>query len=198
MSGAANDTTAGEGVLSLPSRDGDVTSIAQVAQCIIMNVEERDGWADDGGLVTIRCHAEVIRDDALALAAQPSAGAQGYVTDEWAERFCEAVNWSPDGQECKVVEGEMRCTTFREIAKGHILAVIATDPHPLATPAQPDTGDVAEAREWLIGQRRIQASAAVRNGDKTINHTQIVGFIDLCLAALSKPNAPGSPEDGGA
>ena len=44
----------------------------------------------------------------LAAAPAPSSLAGGDVTDEWADRFCEAVNWSPDGQECKTVEGELR------------------------------------------------------------------------------------------
>lgn len=60
---------------------------------------------------------------------------KGEVTDEWAERFCEAVNWSPDGQECKTVEGQLRCVSFRDLAKGYILAAIATDP---CTPATPE------------------------------------------------------------
>lgn len=66
------------------------------------------------------------------------------VTDEWADRFCEAINWSPDGQECKVVEGEMRCVTFRQIAKGHILAAIATGPE-AASPALSATSGCGEA-----------------------------------------------------
>ena len=45
------------------------------------------------------------------------------------------------------------------------------------------------AINWLMGQRRIQASASVRNGNATVNHEEIVGFIDLAIAALS-PEAP--------
>lgn len=64
-----------------------------------------------------------------AAASAPSSLAGGEVNDEWADRFCEAVNWSPDGEECKTVEGELRCTTFRQIAKGFILSAIATNPY---------------------------------------------------------------------
>lgn len=71
--------------------------------------------------------ADVVRGEAFM---------PGEVTDEWAERFCEAVNWSPDGEECKSVEGQMRCVSFRDLAKGYILSAIAT---------QPDTGGAVEA-----------------------------------------------------
>lgn len=92
-----------------------------------------------------------------ALAAETGGGAvapRGEVTDEWADRFCEAVNWSPDGQECKVVEGEMRCVTFRQIAKGHILAAIATGPE--APPAGGGLDREAVARA-LSELKRIPA-----------------------------------------
>lgn len=82
--------------------------------------------------------------------ASPADGVvvpRGEVTDEWADRFCEAINWSPDGQECKVVEGEMRCVTFRQIAKGHILAAIATGPD-AASPALAATSVDPRLIEW--------------------------------------------------
>lgn len=47
------------------------------------------------------------------------------ITDDEAERFCALVNWAPDGQECKTVEGEFRCVSFRDLAKGYIRAADA-------------------------------------------------------------------------
>ena len=47
------------------------------------------------------------------------------VSDAEAERFCALVNWAPDGEEWKAVEGEMRGVTFRELAKGYIRAADA-------------------------------------------------------------------------
>lgn len=41
------------------------------------------------------------------------------------------------------------------------------------------------AINWLISQRRLQASASVRNGNATVNHEEIVGFIDQAIAALT-------------
>lgn len=65
------------------------------------------------------------REDAQPVEVEP---VRGEVDDEWADKFCEAVNWSPDGQECRTVEGVMRCVTFRDLAKGYILSAIATQP----------------------------------------------------------------------
>lgn len=112
--------------------------------------------------------------------ASPADGVvvpRGEVTDEWADRFCEAVNWSPDGQERKVVEGEMRCVNFRQIAKGHILAAIATGPE-AASPALaatsvnlgaqngPAVSDPSEYDECLAsgGGEAIEAWFALRDG----------------------------------
>ncbi len=48
--------------------------------------------------------------------------------DAWAERFCALVNWHPDGSESKIVEGEFRHTSFRDLAKGYIRAMLAASP----------------------------------------------------------------------
>lgn len=101
----------------------------------------------------------VINDPSDPLRAQPQAREEaqpgrelihGEVTDDWAERFCEAVNWSPDGQECKTVEGQLRCVTFRELAKGYILSAIATDPCTNTPAPEAEKLRVAEAEVRLI------------------------------------------------
>lgn len=48
--------------------------------------------------------------------------------DAWAERFCAAVNWEPDGTESKIVEGQWHHVTFRELAKGYIKAALTAAP----------------------------------------------------------------------
>lgn len=122
------------------------------------------GWPDACYSVECddwKCHGKTRSgDEAIVIAAwnrraSPADGVvvpRGEVTDEWADRFCEAINWSPDGQECKVVEGEMRCATFRQIAKGHILAAIATGPD-AASPALAATsggGEALEAGKYVL------------------------------------------------
>lgn len=69
---------------------GSLKSIAQVAQCILMNIEEVPNWNDDASMVTNHCHATVIRDDALALAAAPSP-AGGRVLSVDALSYCYAL-----------------------------------------------------------------------------------------------------------
>ena len=93
------------------------------------------------------------REDAQPVAGEPI---RGEVSDEWADKFCEAVNWSPEGQECKTVEGQLRCVTFRDLAKGYILSAIATQPS--NTHPAPDALRVAV--EALTRTRRLVAEAS--------------------------------------
>lgn len=53
-----------------------------------------------------------------------------------------------------------------------------------ASPPAREEAPAEGAIDWLMGQRRIQASASVRNGNKTVNHEEIVGFIDQAILAL--------------
>jgi len=123
---------------------GDLEARETVARAIA------DGFSNgceqyDEATEAQRDRYDMAADGVLAALSRPTPG-QGEVTDEWAERFCEAVNWNPDGQECKTVEGEIRCVTFRQLAKGYILSAIATDPC-----AAPTTqGQAADPRltEW--------------------------------------------------
>lgn len=63
------------------------------------------------------------------LQSKASEGAVAVEPDDaWAERYCSAVNWCPDGTENKYIEGVLLSITFRELAKGHIKAVINTAP----------------------------------------------------------------------
>lgn len=117
-----------------------------------------DGWfwtrdaslaCADGAAVWSLQHGRY-ETEAKPPAPSPATPAvKGEVTDEWAERFCEAVNWSPDGQECKTVEGQLRCVSFRDLAKGYILAAIATDPCTPATPAGEEMRRDAERYRFL-------------------------------------------------
>lgn len=141
------------------------------------------GYADVRGELLFRCRDFIAASPALA--AETGGGAvapRGEVTDEWADRFCEAVNWSPDGQECKAVEGEMRCATFRQIAKGHILAAIATGPEALAaltaTEAKPDADRVRIAKVALEGIR-LQSEDCLG-----VRMETITSIADHALAAL--------------
>lgn len=125
-------------------------------------------------------------DRAKALAAQPSAGAQG---EAWskvrtlfmsqAERFVAATRY----EEASIIADK---------AARDIVCICAT-------PAQPDTGDVAALREAL--EKARERFEGIRR--TLINHLEeperqafwsaVHGRTgcDDALAALSKPNAPG-------
>jgi hypothetical protein len=93
--------------------DGSLLSMAQCAQRIMDHVEEVQNWNDDRRLLTVRCHAEVIRDDALALARTPApegevvawryrqrSGTGGwslslYDISDWPNLICEPLYASP-------------------------------------------------------------------------------------------------------
>lgn len=139
---------------------------------------------------------------AISTPAQASGEIHGEVTDEWAERFCEAVNWSPDGRECKTVEGELRCVSFRDLAKGYILSAIATNPHGAHPPAQAsETGgedsafkvasDLHAAYEQLIyGLPKYLEAENLTDEENMIREAYIT--LDVTahrLAALSAPQA---------
>lgn len=64
---------------------------------------------------------------AAAPAAEQGASSpvEGEVTDAEAERFCELVNWNPDGSEWKFVEGVMHEVKFRDLAKGYLRAALS-------------------------------------------------------------------------
>lgn len=42
----------------------------------------------------------------------------------WAERFCRAVNWEPEGCEVKTIEGILHRVTLRDLATGYIRIAI--------------------------------------------------------------------------
>jgi len=136
-----------------------------------------DGWAysNYGSNELKYCRDELIAGVLAVRRASPADGVvvpRGEVTDEWADRFCEAVNWSPDGQECKVVEGEMRCVTFRQIAKGHILAAIATGPD-AASPALAATSVGGEAWNGPGTEPHTYSPDAMMMGDcRVCGHTR--------------------------
>lgn len=92
----------------------------------------------------------------------------------YSDEFLQAINGFATG-------GSTRCRDALE-AEG---AFIAAAPAPSSL--------AGGAIDWLMGQRRIQASASVRNGNATVNHEEIVGFIDAILAALTpRHEAPAS------
>lgn len=124
------------------------------------------------------CSASAMREAInLALAAQPSAGARG-----------EAVAWRckmAADDEWELCFSDPRCDTsdFAQV-------------QPLyATPAQPDTGDVAALREALP-DAHAEAVSAFRSwyfdhAGKRIFYNNARKAVDTILAALSKPNAQG-------
>lgn len=116
-------------------------AIRQWMQGVAVFADVRAAFASeskDGGRA---CH-KAGRGQALTMAstveyegAAPSSPEQsGFVrvpvepSDAWAERFCYAINWHPDGTEHKVVEGQLHSVTFRELAKGYIRAMLAARP----------------------------------------------------------------------
>ena len=118
--------------------------------------------------VLVRAAQSVIRPAPVASGGQHSSANDfppGEVTDEWAERFCEAVNWSPDGQECKTVEGQVRCVSFRDLAKGYILSAIATQPAIISVtaPVAETAGEAHEARAIRL-QAALDAAIAADDG----------------------------------
>ena len=109
----------------------------------------------------------LIRSAPVASGGQHSSAPDfppGEVTDEWAERFCEAVNWSPDGQECKAVEGQARCVSFRDLAKGYILSAIATQPA-ITSVTAPDAETAGEAHEARAIRLQAALDAAIAADD---------------------------------
>jgi len=92
------------------------------------------------------------------LCAEQSASSpvEGEVTDAEAERFCELVNWNPDGSEWKSVEGVMHEVKFRDLAKGYLRAALSalttrsvavSSRHPLPADLQSSVHD--EAVDWI-------------------------------------------------
>lgn len=161
-----------------------------------------------------------------ALAAQPSAGAQGevdmafgfgrFVVDTGCYQQKPAVFICPVDQpgeigasarhlghdRHKLLPGE-RVLTFPTVDQAQSVAdALVGSP---TTPAQPDTGDVAALREALTECQRVFADYAEMHRHKL---TQILttaqrqdvhrkinrnrDMSDMCLAALSKPNASGA------
>ncbi len=126
-------------------------------------------------------NARLAVESMLAAAPAPSSLAGGEVTDEWADRFCEAVNWSPDGQECKTVEGELRCTTFRQIAKGHILSAIATNPYPDNAALSPE----APARKGVESFDNVEARAEAWS-----DRAEIQRMVEATTGVFAKWSSP--------
>jgi len=127
-----------------------------------------------------------------APAVQPAAGREeaalpGPVTDEWAERFCDAVNWSPDGQECKTVEGEFRCVSFRDLAKGYILSAIATNPNEVHPPAQGSESGGEVERLRVLLDNLVIAQTLSREIRQSATDEARSYLYQLRQAALSQP-----------
>ena len=140
-------------------------------------------------------HGDAVKDAEALLASSPAAPSRratdddplhGEVTDEWADQFCEAVNWSPDGQECKTVEGQLCCVTFRDLAKGYILSAIATNPC-----ASPPAPEAEKLREWFADIKSAADSFRDCEGDEVAH--QVIIRCDQALAALQQDALSAAP-----
>jgi len=160
------DTTAGEGDLDLYDdkvQAGISWTMRQWGEALGLTTwTQGDGSESVEGDVGAEIHTILVdaglRDpetnDMATLAAQPSAGAQGEavgVDRDWMIKVIRERSLPQDAAD--MIIGAMRFA---------------------ATPAQPDTGDVAALRSILARYPSIRLHAALNK-----------------LAALSKPNAPG-------
>ena len=143
------------------------------------------------GGITVLCRTTESRKRLIDLicnevAAQPSAGAQG---EEWF-----GVTGAADATEALAVAlfsyrvPGIRMTDedlhYYRAAAERALEAVATELD--ATPAQPDTGDVAALREALEGMVNAMGPRPTITVDEADRKARSV------LAALSKPNAPGA------
>jgi hypothetical protein len=63
------------------------------------------------------------------------------ISDEFAERLCERLNWHPDGTSHRRLEGVAIEVTFRDMAKGYIRAMLSAAP-PADTVKQDDYEEI--------------------------------------------------------
>lgn len=88
------------------------------------------------------------------------------VTDEWAETYCALVGREPDGAEFKVVEGVWRETSFRDLSKGEIKAMLCAAPKSAvralaapSAPGEPPASPPAETGEGFLDDDEARAEA---------------------------------------
>ena len=160
------------------------------------DLRSSDPWADyrRGDALELSPGYDVAKAEALtkALAAQPSAGAQGEddIWPQWAETIRKKLasyGVEPDDEGWSLAEDfEVWIDGVIEAETARAEKAEAELENLRATPAQPDTGDVAALRnfaEYVSSQmHNLPRSATADNvNDRALS----------ILAALSKPNTPG-------
>lgn len=86
---------------------------------------ERERCATRGRIAQLENKVVDIEIRSLPPTAEDGVVVPAEPTDALAEKFCELVNWHPDGTENKMVGGEWRSITFRELAKGYIRTLLS-------------------------------------------------------------------------
>lgn len=67
-------------------------------------------------------------------------------TDSWVERYCELTNRHPDGIQGRSTHDGWHETTFRQVARGEITAMLAAAPASMVEVLKPDEGGCVTKR----------------------------------------------------